>query len=146
MNNQPKKLLDQLRDAIRTKHYSYRTEQTYVERGKRFILFHKKRHPIEMGAPEVQAFISYLAVDRQISASTQKQALSAILFLYRHVINQPIEVPEANRPQAAVHLPTVLTHPEAMQVIENMSGTTQLMAKLLYGAGLRLKERICRET
>ncbi len=140
MDNPPKKLLDQVREAVRTKHYSSRTEQTYVEWIKRFILFHKKRHPAEMGAPEVQAFISFLAVERHVAASTQKQALSAILFLYRNVLNHPVEVPDILRPEASVHLPTVLTHPEAMQVIEKMSGTSQLMAKLLYGAGLRLME------
>jgi integrase len=93
-----------------------------------------------MGAPEIQAFISYLAVERHVSASTQKQALSAILFLYRHVLNLPVEVPDILRPEQAAHLPTVLTHPEAIQVIEKMSGTSQLMAKLLFGAGLRLME------
>jgi integron integrase len=140
MDDPPKKLLDQVREAVRTKHYSSRTEQTYVEWIKRFILFHKKRHPVEMGAPEVQAFISFMAVERQVAASTQKQALSAILFLYRNVLNHPVEVPDILRPEASVHLPTVLAHPEAMQVIEKMSGTSQLMAKLLYGAGLRLME------
>ncbi len=137
---QGKKLLDQVRDAIRTKHYSYRTEQTYVDWITRFILFHKKRHPAEMGAPEVQAFITYLAVDRQVAASTQKQALSAVLFLYRHVLGKPLEVPEILRPEQAKQLPTVLTHEEAMSVIGRMKGTTQLMAKLLYGSGLRLME------
>lgn len=135
-----KKLLDQVRDAIRTKHYSYRTEQTYVEWIKRYILFHNKRHPAEMGAQEIQAFITHLAVERQVAASTQKQALSAVLFLYRHVLEKPLEVPDAIRPEPAAHLPTVLTHEEAMAVISKMSGTTQLMAKLLYGSGLRLME------
>ncbi|MBM3143967.1 MAG: integron integrase [Chloroflexi bacterium] len=135
-----KKLLDQVRDAIRTKHYSYRTEQTYVNWITRYILFHKQRHPKEMGSPEVQAFITYLAVEQHVSASTQKQALSAVLFLYRHVLEKPLEVPDAIRPEQAKHLPTVLTHDEAVTVIGKMSGTTQLMAKLLYGSGLRLME------
>jgi hypothetical protein len=93
-----------------------------------------------MGAPEVQAFISFLAVERHVAASTQKQALSAVLFLYRHVLNQPVEVPDILRPETVGHLPTVLTHPEAMLVIDKMSGTSRLMAKLLYGSGLGLME------
>jgi integron integrase len=140
VDNPPKKLLDQVREAIRIKHYSFRTEQTYVEWIKRFILFHHKRHPAEMGAPEVQAFISFLAVERHVAASTQKQALGAVLFLYRHVLNQPVEVPDILRPETVGHLPTVLTHPEAMLVIDKMSGTSRLMAKLLYGSGLGLME------
>lgn len=138
--NPPKKLLDQVRDAARTKHYSYRTEQTYSEWIRRFILFHNKRHPSEMDAPEIQAFVTYLAVERHVSASTQKQALSAVLFLYRQVLNKPVEVPDIIRPEHATHLPTVLTHQEAMAVIDKMYGTTQLMAKILYGSGLRLME------
>ena len=135
-----KNLLDQVRDAVRTKHYSYRTEQTYVDWIKRYILFHKKRHPAEMGASEVRAFITYLAIERQVAASTQKQALSAVLFLYRYVLEKPVEVPDIIRPEPAFHLPTVLAHEEAIAVIDKMSGTTQLMAKLLYGSGLRLME------
>lgn len=141
MLNPPKKLLDQVREAIRTKHYSYRTEQSYVDWIKRYILFHNKRHPSEMGAAEIQAFISFLANDRQVSASTQNQALSAILFLYRTVLQQKIQIPtdlvRAGRPK---HLPTVLTHQEAIAVLDKMGGVTQLMAKLLYGSGLRLME------
>jgi site-specific recombinase XerD len=110
MQNQPRKLLDQVRDAIRTKHYAYRTERSYVDWIKRYVLFHKKRHPAEMGAPEVQAFITFLAVDRQLSASTQNQALSAILFLYKYVLQKdfalPLNLVRAERPSP---LPTVLT-------------------------------------
>ena len=135
-----KKLLDQVRDAIRTKHYSYRTEQTYVDWITRFILFHNKRHPAKMGVPEAQAFITFLAVERHVSASTQKQALSAVLFLYRHVLDKPLDVADIIRPENAAHLPTFLTHAEAMAVIGKMSGTPLLMAKLLYGSGLRLME------
>jgi len=141
MEEQPKKLLDQVRDAIRTKHYSYRTEQTYVEWIKRFILYHKKRHPKEMGAAEVQAFITYLATDRQVSASTQNQALSAITFLYKYVLQKDIALPsDLVRPTRPIRLPTVLTHQEAMSVIHTMQGTTQLMTMLLYGSGLRVME------
>ena len=137
---QGKKLLDQVRNAIRTKRYSSRTEQTYMDWITRFILYHNKRHPIEMGAPEVQAFITFLAVERHVSTSTQKQALSAVLFLYRHVLEKPVEVPGIIHPEQTAHLPTVLTHAEAMVVIGKMSGTMQLLAKLLYGSGLRLME------
>ncbi len=83
-----KKLLEQLSDALRTKHYSYRTEETYIEWVRRYILFHKKRHPKEMGAPEIRAFITHLAVERNVAASTQNQALSSVLFLYREVLHQ----------------------------------------------------------
>ena len=88
--NPPKKLLDQVRDAIRLKHYSYRTEETYVQWIRRYILFHNKRHPNEMGTPEIEAFLTHLAIDGQVAASTQNQALSAILFLYRHVLQQSL--------------------------------------------------------
>jgi integron integrase len=141
MQNQPRKLFDQVRDAIRTRHYAYRTERSYVDWIKRYVLFHKKRHPAEMGAPEVQAFITFLAVDRQLSASTQNQALSAILFLYKYVLQKDVALPlnlvRAERPS---RLPTVLTHDEALAVIAIMGGNCQLMAKLLYGSGLRLME------
>jgi site-specific recombinase XerD len=137
MPQPPKKLLDQMSDTLRTRHYSYRTEQSYIEWARRYILFQDKRHPAEMDALEIQAFITYLAVEKQVAASTQNQALSAILFLYRNVLHKEVAMPSkivsANRPK---HLPTVLTHPEAMTVIEKMSGVHQLMAKLLYGSGL----------
>jgi len=136
-----KKLLEQVRDALRTKHYSYRTEQSYMEWIKRYIMFHGKRHPKDMGAAEVQAYITYLATERQVAASTQNQALSAILFLYHYVLQVDLALPanivRAERPK---RLPTVLTHQEAMLVIGKMSGVTQLMAKLLYGSGLRIME------
>ena len=136
-----KKLLHQVSDAIRLKHYSLRTEQTYKEWIKRYILFHDKRHPKDMGVEEIQAFLSHLAVEKNVAASTQNQALSAILFLYRHVLNIEIEIP-ANiiRAQKSKTLPTVLTHHEAIAVIKKMNGVTQLMTRLLYGSGLRLME------
>ncbi|NWG08618.1 MAG: integron integrase [Chloroflexi bacterium] len=136
-----KKLLDQLSDAIRLKHYSYRTEQTYKEWVKRYILFHGKRHPRELGVENIQAYLSHLAVEKNVSASTQNQALSAILFLYRHVLHIDIEFPtDIVRAEKSKTLPTVLTHPEAIAVIGRMQGTPQLMAKILYGSGLRLME------
>jgi site-specific recombinase XerD len=119
-----KKLLDQLRDAIRAKHYSYRTEQTYIDWCKRYILYHEKRHPAEMGVPEIQAYITYLATDQQVAASTQNQALSAILFLYRHVLLREIEFPtDVLRAKKPGRLPTVLTKAEAMAIIRAMNGT-----------------------
>ncbi|MCK4470914.1 MAG: integron integrase [Anaerolineae bacterium] len=118
-----------------------RTEQAYVNWIKRYILFHDKRHPREMGAAEIEAFLTYLAVDRNVAASTQNQALSALLFLYRQVLKQDlvgsIDSVRAKRPK---RLPTVLTKEETLRVIGFLSGTHQLMAKLLYGSGLRLME------
>jgi integron integrase len=136
----PQKLLDRMRDLLRTQHYSLRTEQAYVEWARRYILFHHKRHPKEMGVPEVEAFLTHLALERKVAASTQNQALSALLFLYREVLRQPLDPVDAVRARKPERLPTVLTKSEAARVISAMSGTTQLMAKLLYGSGLRLLE------
>ena len=122
---------------MRVKHYSSRTEKAYVEWIKRYILFHHKCHPKGMGAKEVQAFITNLAVERQVSASTQNQALSAVLFLYRHVLQKGIDLPSGLvRAETPRSLPVVLTHHEAIAVIGKMSGVPQLMAKILYGSGL----------
>jgi len=141
MEAQPRKLLDQVRETIRTKHYSYRTEQTYIDWIKRFILFHNKRHPRDMGADEVQAYITYLANERNVASSTQNQALSAIIFLYKYVLRQEILLPsDIIRPSRPERLPTVLSHQEAMSVLNKMSGVTQLATKLLYGSGLRIAE------
>ncbi len=138
---QGKKILDQVSEAIRLKHYSYRTEQTYKEWIKRYILFHNKRHPNEMGAPEIQTFLSHLATEQNVAASTQNQALSAILFLYRNVLLKPVDIPtDLIRAEKSKTLPTVLTHPEAIAVIRKMKGVPQLMTKILYGGGLRLTE------
>jgi len=137
----PKKLLDQVRDAVRLKHYSYRTEQTYVQWIRRYILFHDKRHPQEMGVPEIEAFLTYLAVQEQVAASTQNQALSALLFLYRHVLQLPLdERIDAIRAKSSRKLPTVLTPEEVRAVIQHMSGVHRLIVQLLYGSGLRLRE------
>ncbi len=137
----PKKLLDQVSDALRTKHYSFRTEQTYLDWIKRYILFHNKRHPNEMGEKEIRAFLTHLAVERKVATSTQNQALSAILFLYRVILQKEITLPpdlkRASRPK---RLPTVLSHAEAMSVINQMHGIPRLMTKILYGSGLRLTE------
>jgi integron integrase len=134
-------LLDQVRDRIRVKHYSIRTETQYVQWIKRFIIFHDKRHPKDMGAPEVEAFLTHLAVVGNVAAATQNQALSAILFLYREVlcINLPWldGVVRAKTPQ---RLPVVLTRQEVASVLERMSGVYALLAQLLYGTGMRLME------
>lgn len=135
-----KKLLDQLREVLRLKHYSYRTEEAYVNWVRRFILFHHKRHPAEMGAPEIQSFLAHLAQERNVSASTQNQALSAILFLYREILHQEIEpvlLSGAKRPE---RFPTVLTHEEVRRLLSHLTGVYKLMAQLLYGSGLRLME------
>ena len=130
MSDNPQPLLEQLRDALRARHYSYRTEQAYVEWARRFILFHKKRHPIEMGEAEVQAFVTHLAVDRKVAASTQNQALSAVLFLYRRVLNKDLAITSGARPRKSDHLPTVLSKREAQAILGLMSGLTRLMAQL----------------
>jgi len=137
----PKKLLDQVSEALRTKHYSYRTEQTYIDWIKRYIIFHKKQHPKDLGVDEIRAFIAYLATDRKVATSTQNQALSSILFLYRTVLEQEINLsPDLINPSRPKRLPTVLTHEEAMSVINAMRGTPRIMTKILYGSGLRLME------
>ena len=134
-------LLDRVRAEIRVRHYSLRTEQTYVDWARRFILFHDKRHPKEMGAGEVRDFLSHLAVDRNVSASTQNQAKSALLFLYREVLQ--IQLPwldEVIAAKTAKRLPVVLTQVETRELLGAMSGTMGLMASLLYGTGMRLME------
>ena len=137
----PKKLLEQVQEALRTKHYSYRTEQTYIDWIRRYILFHQKQHPKDLGVEEIRAFIAHLATDRKVATSTQNQALSAILFLYRTVLQQEINLPpDLINPSRPKRLPTVLTHEEAMTVINAMRGTPRIMAKILYGSGLRIME------
>ncbi|SRR6266542_1628183 len=138
---QPPRLLEQMRAVIRARHYSLRTEETYLDWVKRFILFHGKRHPRDMGAQEVQQFLAHLAVEGHVAASTQSQALSAILFLYQQVLKHDIgwlhDVVRAKQPQ---RLPVVLTRDEVAAVLRHLSGTPWIMATLLYGTGLRLME------
>ena len=135
------KLLDRVRQTIRAKHYSRRTESAYVDWIRRYILFHQKRHPSEMGAPEIAAFLTWLATNRRVSASTQNQSLSALLFLYRDVLHieiGPIEnVPRARMP---VRVPVVLSRDEVARIMKHLDGVTWMMVALLYGAGLRLQE------
>ena len=135
------RLLDRVRAAIRTKHYSPKTEEAYVRWTRQFVLFHQKRHPIEMGETEVAQFLEHLAVNKSVAASTQNQALNALLFLYGSVLNKPLgkfrDIVRAKRPK---RLPTVLRQEEVGQLFAAMTGTYSLMARLLYGAGLRLTE------
>lgn len=141
MSERPRKLLDQVADAIRRKHYSYRTEQTYVQWIKRFILFHQKRHPAEMNTPEIEAFLTDLAVKRNVSASTQNQAFAALLFLYREVLHiELIQPVDAMRAKPSKHLPTILSRNEVQMLLRQIAGVHQLMAQLLYGTGMRLTE------
>jgi integron integrase len=138
---QKPKLLDRLSEALRSRHYSRRTEQSYCQWVKRFIFFHNKRHPAEMAEPEINAYLTHLAVKEKVSASTQNQALSALLFLYRHVLDREIgdlgEVIRARKPR---HLPAVMTREEVKGVLGHLKGDKWLMGSLMYGAGLRLME------
>lgn len=133
------RLLDRVRREIRVRHYSIRTESSYVDWIRRFIIFHGKRHPKELGASEVAAFLTYLAVERQVAPSTQAQAKSAILFLYRVVLNVALpwldDVVAASNPR---RLPVVLTVSEVRTVLEQMNGSVGLVCSLLYGTGMRL--------
>ena len=135
------KLLDRVRQTIRAKHYSRRTESAYVDWIRRYVLFHRKRHPSEMGAQEIAGFLTWLATNRRVSASTQNQSLSALLFLYRHVLHieiGPIEnVPRARMP---VRVPVVLSRDEVARIMKHLDGVMWIMVALLYGAGLRLQE------
>ncbi|MEA2102600.1 MAG: integron integrase [Thermodesulfobacteriota bacterium] len=135
------KLLDEVQNVIRRRHYSIRTEQTYVSWIKRYVLYHHMRHPREMGKDEIEAFLTHLAVDLKVASSTQNQAFNAILFLYRDVLDIDLgDGINAQRAKNPMHLPVVLTPTETMKVINLLTGTHQLMAKLLYGSGLRLMD------
>jgi site-specific recombinase XerD len=141
MGKKPARLLERVRHAIRIKHYSIRTEQAYVSWVKRYILFHNKRHPAKMGKAEIEAFLTHLAIDLKVSASTQNQAFNALLFLYRQVLGKELaENINAKRAKRPRRLPTVMSKDEVKRILRAMSGTHQLMAKLFYGSGLRLME------
>ncbi|MBN1449698.1 MAG: integron integrase [Anaerolineales bacterium] len=141
-STQGKKLLDQYRDQIRLKQYSPRTEKTYLNWVREYILFHNKRHPREMGVPEINQFITHLVVDRKASASTQNQAISAILFLYRNLLKIELDQTALNfvRPKKGKRVPTVLSKDEARKIILNLTGPYKLMVQIIYGSGLRLME------
>lgn len=135
------KLLDQVRAVLQVQHYAIRTETAYLNWIRRYILFHQKRHPSDMNTPEIEAFITHLAVEEHVSASTQNQALAAILFLYHSVLQHELERPvDAVRAQARQRLPVVLDRSEVRQVIDCLSEPYRLMAQLMYGSGLRLME------
>ena len=134
-------LLEQVRHHLRLKHYSIRTEDTYVQAVKQFILYHSKRHPREMGVEEVRQYLSHLANQGQVSASTQNVALSALLFLYREVLDREVEFIEGiERAKRPVRVPTVLTREEVRRLLGRLTGRHHLMAGLLYGTGMRLME------
>lgn len=137
------RLLDTVRIALRTRHYSARTEKAYVGWIRRFILFHGRRHPNTMGEPEIGAYLSHLATAAKVSASTQNQALAALLFLYEHVLDRPLawlgDLVHAKRP---TRVPVVLTRDEARAVLSRLSGSEHLVSALLYGGGLRLLEAL----
>ena len=135
------RLLESVRAAIETRHYSRRTQEAYCQWIKRFVIFSGKRHPRDLGAAEVSAFLSHLAVEGHVAAATQNQALAALLFLYREVIKEPLPwLDDVVRAKQPVRKPTVLTAEEARGLLANLRGPKWLMASLLYGAGLRLRE------
>ncbi len=139
----PARLLDQLRDALRLGHYSPRTIDAYTGWIRRYILFHHKRHPRDLDENDIKAFLTYLAVDRSVAASTQNQALAALLFLYTHILQRRLaglgEIPRGRSPTT---LPVVMSRPEVRAVLTQLSGVAWLVAGLLYGAGLRLSEAL----
>ena len=140
-DNRPKKLVERVREAIRARHYSRRTEKTYWYWIRFFIFFHKKRHPNEMGAAEVTAFLNWLATERNVAAATQNQALSALLFLYKQVLGKDLSwLDGMTRAKRPVRLPVVLSESEARRLLAQLHGVKWLMASLLYGAGMRQRE------
>lgn len=144
MNTLPKsKLLQQVSNKIRFKHYSIRTEKSYLSWIKRYILFNQKRHPKDMGESEIRKFLNHLAVDRFVSASTQNQALHALLFLYKEVLQKDIgRIEKIERARYTRRLPVVFTQPEARVVLSHLSRISYLICSLLYGSGLRLNEAL----
>jgi integron integrase len=137
------KLLDQVKIKMRALHYSRRTEESYVNWIKRFILFHNKTHPEKLGKDEIRKFLNHLAVEKNVSASTQNQALQGILFLYKEIIHKDVGwIDDIERPTKPKHIPVVFSKTEAHTIINNMSGIPQLITQLLYGSGLRLSEAL----
>ncbi len=140
----PPRLIDQMVEALRARHYSPRTEEAYVMWVKRYIRYHKMRHPKDMGDAEINAFLTHLAVGEGVSSSTQNQALSALLFLYRRVFGLDVgDLGTVVRARKSYHVPIVMTRSEVQAVLSEMEGDTKLMASLLYGSGLRLSECLC---
>lgn len=140
MGGQPR-LLDQVRNALRLKHYSMRTEETYVGWIKRYIFFHNKRHPKDMGEKEIKAFLTNLAVNKNVAASTQNQAFNALLFLYRNVLKKEFgDISGVVRAKKPRRLPVVFTKEEVRAIVDQLDGSKWLMAQFMYGAGLRVME------
>ena len=137
------KLLDKVSGVLRTRNYSYRTEKTYIKWIRTFILFHNKRHPIEMAEPEINRFLNYLAINRKVAASTQNQALSAILFLYKVVLRKEIGwIGNLHYAKKSRKIPVVFTRSEVTKVLEQLQGQYWIIAGIMYGAGLRLMEAL----
>ena len=135
------KLLNRVRTELRAKHYSKRTEQAYIGWIKRFILFHNKKHPADMGADEIKSFINHLAVKENVSASTQSQALQGILYLYKNVLKKDVGwIDEIKKAARIKHLPVVFSKRETIEIIKQLDGTIRIIVSLLYGGGLRLSE------
>jgi len=142
MGSEPK-LLDRVREVMRLKHYSIRTEESYINWMKRYILFHKRQHPKELGEGHVEEFLTHLAVKEKVAAPTQNQAFNALLFLYKEVLKMElVGIVDAVRARPSAHLPVVMTQAEAHRVLDAMEGTYGLMGRLLYGTGMRLMECI----
>ena len=141
MKSSEPKLLDRVRDAIRTRHYSRRTETAYVTWIRRYIIFHRKAHPATLGAADISTFLTWLATQQHVSASTQNQALAALLFLYERVLQIPVgRVEHVIRAKQPLRLPVVLSREEVAIVLSHLEGTMWIIGMLLYGAGLRLEE------
>ena len=137
------RLMDQVREVLRFHHYAYNTEKSYVSWILQYIRFHNKKHPKDMGKPEVEAFLSHLAINRNVSASTQNQAFNAIVFLYKQVLGVDFDLDiRASRARKSVRLPVVLSRQQVADIIDTLSGAPNLMAKLMYGCGLRSLEVI----
>lgn len=136
----PPKLLDRMKTQLRLKHYSKRTEEAYIMWARRFILFHQKRHPEEMGVPEIEQFLSHLAVVDRVAASTQNQALCALVFLYTHILKIELKNIDAIRAQRPTKLPVVFSRQEITRIMAHLDGAQWIMAYLLYGSGVRLME------
>jgi len=137
------KLLVQVREYMRTLHYSKRTQESYINWIKRFIIFHNKTHPEKLGKDEIRLFLNYLAVERNVSASTQNQALQGILFLYKQILHKDVGwIDDIKRPSTPKHIPVVFTKTEAHSIIEQMEGIPKIVTSLLYGSGLRLSEAL----
>ena len=136
-----KKILELVRESIRLKHYSIRTEETYVNWIKRYILFHNKTHPAELSEVHIRNYLSHLAIKQKVAASTQNQALNAIMYLYKNILKIDLgDLGNIERAKRSRSIPVVFSPTEAKQILENMSGVNKLMASLLYGTGMRLME------